>query len=105
MNLERFHSPFFTDELACGILRGQRQQQAHSMLAGGMVLPAGAFITTIPRSVAAGRSTLSSPTPARPMILSFSERRSGPADLGRAADQKGIVTLDNLFQLSGFIPF
>ena len=36
-----------------------------------MVLPAGAFMTTIPCSVAAGISTLSSPTPARPITLRF----------------------------------
>ena len=36
------------------------------------VLPSGVFITTMPRAVAAGMSTLSTPMPARPMTRSFS---------------------------------
>ena len=34
------------------------------------LLPSGLFITTMPRRVAAFRSTLSTPTPARPITLS-----------------------------------
>ena len=34
----------------------------------------GAFATTIPRRVAASTSTLSTPTPARPITLSFAPR-------------------------------
>ena len=34
------------------------------------LLPVGLFITTMPRRVAASRSTLSTPTPARPITLS-----------------------------------
>ena len=37
-----------------------------------MVLPAGTFMTMMPRLVAASASTLSSPTPARPITLSRS---------------------------------
>ncbi len=36
-----------------------------------MVFPPGEFITSTPRRVAAWRSTLSTPTPARPMTLRF----------------------------------
>ena len=38
--------------------------------AAAIVLPSGELTTTIPLRVAAGTSTLSTPTPARPMILS-----------------------------------
>ena len=38
--------------------------------AAAIVLPVGALTTTIPARVAASRSTLSTPTPARPMTTS-----------------------------------
>ena len=43
---------------------------AKACSAAAMVLPSGEFTTRTPRCVAAGTSTLSTPTPARPMILS-----------------------------------
>ena len=42
--------------------------------AAEMTVDWGAFATTIPRSEAASRSTLSTPTPARPITLSRSPR-------------------------------
>ena len=44
---------------------------AHVCSAADSVLAAGVFITRIPFSVAAGTSTLSTPTPARPTTFRF----------------------------------
>ena len=44
---------------------------ARACSAAAMVLPSGELTTTIPLRVAAGTSTLSTPTPARPIIFNF----------------------------------
>ena len=60
----------------------------------------GALATTIPRLVAASTSTLSTPTPARPMTFSRSraleQRRR---ELGGAADDDAVVAADDLLEL------
>ena len=65
-----------------------------------MVLPVGALTTTIPARVAASRSTLSTPTPARPMTAS---RVPGGdqlgVDLDLAADDQRVVVGDDRAQL------
>jgi hypothetical protein len=44
--------------------------RARACSAAAIVLPSGEFTTSTPRLVAAGTSTLSTPTPARPMMRS-----------------------------------
>ena len=56
---------------AAGILRARAPSMKKVNSAVVTVLPAGVFITTTPRWVAAETSTLSTPTPARPTTRSF----------------------------------
>ena len=53
-----------------GMLRVRASIMAIACSAVVTTLPVGVFITTTPRRVAAGISTLSSPMPARPTTLS-----------------------------------
>mmetsp|Transcript_15136 Transcript_15136/g.26382 ORF Transcript_15136/g.26382 Transcript_15136/m.26382 type:complete len:206 (+) Transcript_15136:2225-2842(+) len=69
--LDRAHSPFFILASALGICRASEHMSATACSAAAMQLPVGAFTTMIPRSDAAGRSILSTPTPARPTTLSL----------------------------------
>ena len=57
---------------AWGTWRDRASIRAKACSAAAMVLPSGEFTTSTPRLVAAGTSTLSTPTPARPMIRSLS---------------------------------
>ena len=59
------------DTCACGILRARAIIIEKVNSAVEIVLPAGVFITTMPRLVAASTSTLSTPTPARPTTRSL----------------------------------
>ena len=56
------------DMWAWGILRALAINIEKVSSAVEMVLPLGVFMTTMPRLVAASTSTLSTPTPARPMV-------------------------------------
>src|SRR5260221_1094178 len=56
---------------ASGIERGSESSSATVCSAPETLLPPGAFITTTPRRVAAARSMLSTPVPARPITRSF----------------------------------
>ena len=72
--MKRLRSQFaaFTLLFACATLRASDTSKAIVCSAVVIVFPSGAFITTIPRVVAAGTSMLSTPTPARPTTRSFS---------------------------------
>ena len=72
--MKRFRSHFaaFTLLFACGTLRARATSKAIVCSAVVIVLPSGAFMTTMPRVVAAGTSMLSTPTPARPITRSLS---------------------------------
>ncbi len=72
--IKRFlsHLPSCVERLASGISRANANIMAMACSAVVIELPKGVFITTIPRSVAAGRSTLSTPIPARPITFSLS---------------------------------
>ena len=70
MKAERFHFWSRSDALACGMLRAMESMMAMVCSAAAMVLPVGALTTAMPRRVAASRSTLSTPTPARPTTCS-----------------------------------
>ena len=67
VNWARFHSPRRTDASAAAIRRATPYSSARVCSAAAIVLPVGALTTVIPARVAASRSTLSTPTPARPM--------------------------------------
>ena len=61
------HLPLRVELLACGMRRAMESMRARVCSATEMALPPGVFITSTPAAVAAGRSTLSTPTPARPI--------------------------------------
>src|SRR5256885_13117182 len=67
MNFLRSQRPALRLLLACGIDRASEMSKAIVCSAVVIVLPSGAFITTMPRIVAAETSILSTPTPARPI--------------------------------------
>ena len=56
---------------AWGTWRERASIRARACSAAAMVLPSGEFTTSTPRRVAAFTSTLSTPTPARPMMRSL----------------------------------
>ena len=63
--------------------------------AAEMTVDSGALATTIPRRVAASTSTLSTPTPARPITFSRSARSIRSAvELRRRADDDRVVVAD-----------
>ena len=65
-----------------------------------MELPKGVFITMMPRWVATGTSTLSTPMPARPMTRSFLAAASTfSVDLGGGADGQPVIVADDGEQL------
>src|SRR6185437_1133655 len=65
------HLPLLVDRLACGMERASESIRARVCSATETAFPPGVFITRTPAAVAAGRSTLSTPTPARPMAFNF----------------------------------
>ncbi len=65
----RFHSPFRSDASAAAVLWARASMSVIVCSAAETVLPVGALTTTMPALVAASRSTLSTPTPARPMTI------------------------------------
>jgi hypothetical protein len=72
------HLPAWVEALAAGIWRATASSSAMACSAVVMALPNGVFMTTTPRAVAAAKSMLSTPMPARPMTL----RRSAAASTG-----------------------
>ena len=66
-----FHSPFFSDALASGMWRDSAISWPIANSAAEITFEVGAFTTITPAFVAALMSTLSRPTPARAMTLSF----------------------------------
>lgn len=67
---ERFHSPAFSEPWAAAMLRAAARMWPQVSSAAEMMFDVGALTTMTPASVAAGTSTLSSPTPARAMTFS-----------------------------------
>ena len=66
--------PDVSDACACGTLRASASINAIVCSAAATMFDCGAFATMIPRFVAAGTSTLSTPIPARPITRSRSAR-------------------------------
>ena len=69
-NFERSHAPPVSDAWAWGMLRASASSSAIVCSAAVITLDSGALATTMPRLVATGTSTLSTPTPARPTARS-----------------------------------
>ena len=98
--LLRFHSPFFSAALACGMLRAVATSRPQASSAAVTMLEVGALTTITPALVAAETSTLSRPTPAR--ATTFSLLRGGDGlgvDLGGGADQDRVDVGDGGEQL------
>ena len=71
-NLRFSHLPDLVDALACEESSGPATSiRASVCSATDTALPPGVFITSTPAAVAAGSSTLSTPTPARPITRSL----------------------------------
>jgi len=66
----RFHSPRRSEASAAAMRRATAYSSASVCSAAAIVLPVGALTTVTPARVAASRSTLSTPTPARPTTIS-----------------------------------
>src|SRR5262249_48400554 len=64
------HLPARVEELAWGMCRAIASIRARVCSATEIALPPGVFMTSTPAAVAASRSTLSTPTPARPTTRS-----------------------------------
>jgi hypothetical protein len=71
---ERSQRPCISAACACGTLRAIASSSATVCSAAETMFDCGALQTTIPRRVAAATSTLSTPTPARPITRSASAR-------------------------------
>ncbi len=89
-----------SETYACGMLRASASSSAIVCSAAVTTFDSGALATTIPRLVAASTSTLSTPTPARPIT----RRLIGPLDqlgghLRGGADQDAVVVADPLGEL------
>ena len=69
-NRERSQRPSFSAACACGIERASASRSPIVCSAAETTFDWGAFTTRIPRFVAAATSTLSTPTPARPITFS-----------------------------------
>jgi hypothetical protein len=69
-NFERSQRPALSEPWAWGMLRASASSSAIVCSAAVTTLDSGALATMMPRLVAAGTSTLSTPTPARPIALS-----------------------------------
>ena len=70
LNLVFSHLPPFIEAVACGMWRASDMRRQSACSAVVTALPLGAFSTMTPRREAAVTSMLSTPMPARPMILS-----------------------------------
>ena len=79
--MKRFfsHLPAWVEASAAGSSRASANIRATACSAVVIELPNGVFITTTPRAVAAGMSTLSTPMPARPTTLRFGAASSRSA--------------------------
>ncbi len=100
--MKRFfsHLPAWVDWSACGICRASASINVMACSAVVIELPNGVFMTMMPRAVAAGISTLSTPMPARPITFRFfAFSRILRRDLGRGADRKAVVVADDLGEL------
>ena len=73
-HFERSQRPSTSAACACGMLRASASSRPIVCSAAETTFDSGAFATTMPRRVAASTSTLSTPTPARPITFRFVPR-------------------------------
>jgi hypothetical protein len=78
-NFDRSQRPSTSAACACGMLRAMASISATVCSAAAITFDCGALATMIPRLVAAGTSTLSTPTPARPITFICDARSIKPA--------------------------
>jgi hypothetical protein len=71
---DRSQRPALSAACACGMFRASATIRPIVCSAAEITVDSGALATTIPRRVAASTSTLSTPTPALPITLSFVAR-------------------------------
>src|SRR3954470_23986670 len=81
MNFDRFQAPSRSEASAAGIWRAAASRRATGCSAALTMLDVGALTTMIPRSVAAGTSTLSRPMPARAATLRFGAAASASSSI------------------------
>ena len=74
INLDFSHLLAVVEACACGICRASANSIEIACSAVVTALPNGVFMTTTPASVAAAKSTLSTPMPARPTTFNLSAR-------------------------------
>ena len=99
-NLFFSHLPARVEASASGICRASDSISVMACSAVVIELPNGVFITMMPRAVAAGMSTLSTPMPARPITLRLLRLlQDFRRDLGRGADGKAVEAVDGLGEL------
>ena len=94
------------DALAAAVLRAVASMSAMVCSAADTTLESGALHTMMPRSVAASRSMLSTPTPARPIILSLvpasmTSRVTVVAERTMSASYSGIISTSSSGVVSG----
>ena len=98
----RSHFSDFIEASAAGMFRARESRSGQRQLAVETRLPPGEFMTMTPRRVAAARSTLSTPTPGRPITLRlFAASRHLGRDLAAAADGDRVVGADDPGESAG----
>ena len=100
MNLFFSHLPARVEASASGICRASASISEMACSAVVIELPNGVFITMMPRAVAAGMSTLSTPMPARPITFRlFGLLEDLRRHLGGGADREPVVVADDFGEL------
>ena len=100
--MKRFfsHLPACVEASASGIWRASASISEMACSAVVIELPNGVFITMMPRAVAAGMSTLSTPMPARPITFRFlAFSRIFGRHLGGRANGEPVVIADQRGEL------
>ena len=99
-NLFFSHLPARVEASASGICRASDSISVMACSAVVIELPNGVFITMMPRAVAAGMSTLSTPMPARPITFRLVAcSRIFGRDFGRRADREPVEAVDDRGEL------
>ena len=99
-NLFFSHLPAWVEASASGICRASDSIRVIACSAVVIELPNGVFITMMPRAVAAGISTLSTPMPARPITFRFLRPlKNFGRNLGGGADRQPVEAVDRFGEL------
>ena len=99
-NFDFSQRPCAMDAAASGIRRSSASRTANVCSTADTTLPVGELRTSTPRAEAAGTSTLSTPTPARPTTVSFgAAREKRRVHLRRAAHEQRVGVGEGLEEL------